>query len=51
MVAFLLLPPGGQVKTKNPPPSGSGLMKISGTNQNPTAAPVSSASASSRFKF
>jgi hypothetical protein len=24
-LAFLLLPSGGQVKTKNPPPSGSGF--------------------------
>jgi hypothetical protein len=27
-LAFLLLPSGDEVKTKNPPPSGSGLIKF-----------------------
>jgi hypothetical protein len=27
-LAFLLLPRDGEVKTKNPPPSGSGLIKF-----------------------
>src|SRR5580704_1206836 len=34
-LAFLLLPSGGQVKTKNPPPSGSGFLINSGECSKP----------------